>query len=187
MFATERFVEDCRQAVTKDGAEKLVRELVTRAVEDIPALMRAIGEPDRAGVHTLYRSPELTVLNLVWGPRMTLLPHNHNRMWAVIGLYSGREDNIFWRRLKDDPDGRIEAAGAKSLGRGEVAPLGPDIIHSVTNPTDRCTGALHVYGGDFFGPGRSEWDPLTLSEQPYDTERNLRRFEESNALLEMVN
>jgi len=27
---------------------------------------------------------------------MTIMPHNH-RMWAVIGIYTGREDNIFWR------------------------------------------------------------------------------------------
>ena len=59
----------------------------------------------------------------------------------------GREDNIFWRRIKGDPKGLVEAAGAKSLGEGDVAPLGIDIVHSVTNPLDRCTGALHVYGG----------------------------------------
>jgi len=27
---------------------------------------------------------------------MTIMPDNH-RMWAVIGIYTGREDNIFWR------------------------------------------------------------------------------------------
>ena len=26
------------------------------------------------------------------------MPHNHE-MWAVIGVYTGREDNIFWRRI----------------------------------------------------------------------------------------
>ena len=41
--------------------------------------------------------------------------HNHN-MWAVIGIYTGREDNIFWRKLKDGK--HIEAAGAKSLMAG---------------------------------------------------------------------
>ena len=46
---------------------------------------------------------------------MTIMPHNH-RMWAVIGVYTGREDNIFWRRLPGAGRGMIEAAGAKSLG-----------------------------------------------------------------------
>jgi predicted metal-dependent enzyme (double-stranded beta helix superfamily) len=36
---------------------------------------------------------------------------------------------------------------------------GDNIIHSVTNPIPRLTGAIHVYGGDFFGAERSEWDP----------------------------
>jgi predicted metal-dependent enzyme (double-stranded beta helix superfamily) len=97
----------------------------------------------------------------------------------VIGLYTGREDNIFWRRMRDQP-GKLEAAGAKALGRGDVVPLGPDIIHSVTNPLPRLTAALHVYGGDFFAAERSEWDPEALTEQRFDPDRAVRRFEEAN-------
>ena len=77
--------------------------------------------------------------------------------------------------------GRVEAAGAQALGVGDCVPLGPDIIHSVTNPIPRLTAALHVYGGDFFADGRSEWDAETLREKPYDVEKNMRLFEESNA------
>ena len=51
----------------------------------------------------------------------------------------------------------------------------------VTNPLPRLTGALHVYGGDFFGAERSEWDPETLIEGRYDVEKNMRLIEESNA------
>jgi hypothetical protein len=40
-----------------------------------------------------------------------------------------------------------------------------------------------VYAGDFFDPAhRSEWDPETLSEGPFDPERAVRRFEEANAI-----
>jgi hypothetical protein len=75
----------------------------------------------------------------------------------------------------------VEAAGAKALGERDVEPLGRDIIHSVTNPIPRLTGAIHVYGGDFFCPAhRSEWDPETLREQPWDVGRAVRRFEEAN-------
>jgi hypothetical protein len=52
----------------------------------------------------------------------------------------------------------------------------------VTNPIARLTGALHVYGGDFFGAGRSEWDPETLLEGRYDAERAVKYFEEANSL-----
>jgi predicted metal-dependent enzyme (double-stranded beta helix superfamily) len=85
----------------------------------------------------------------------------------------------FWRRVP----GRLEAAGAKALGQGDVEPLGRDIIHSVTNPIPRVTAAIHVYGGDFFAADRSEWDPATLCEQRWDPERAVRRFEEANRVM----
>jgi len=100
-------------------------------------------------------------------------------MWAVVGLYTGREDNIFWRRIKGDPHGRVEASMARSFAAGEAKPLGVNVIHSVTNPLSRLTGALHVYGGDFFAARRSEWDPETLREDRFDPDRAVRRFEEA--------
>ena len=75
----------------------------------------------------------------------------------------------------------VEAAGAKALSTGDAEPLGHNIIHSVTNPIGRLTGAIHVYGGDFFRAERSEWDPETLLEERYNVEKNLRLFEEANA------
>jgi predicted metal-dependent enzyme (double-stranded beta helix superfamily) len=84
-----------------------------------------------------------------------------------------------WRRLPEARS-RVEAAGAKALGVKDAAPLGPDIIHSVTNPIPRLTGAIHVYGGDFFAAARSEWDPESLCEGRYDPQKAIRLFEESN-------
>jgi predicted metal-dependent enzyme (double-stranded beta helix superfamily) len=173
----ERFIEDCRAARAADATHKAVREVVARAVSEPARLLAALGEPRRAEIQKLHHSPELTVLNVIWAPRMTIFPHNH-RMWAVIGIYTGREDNIFWRRL---PDGRIEAAGAQALCERDAVPLGREIIHTVTNPIPRFTGAIHVYGGDFFTVERSEWDPETLTEMRYDSASTLRYFEEENA------
>ena len=179
MFDVEAFIETCRRAGATDGSLGVL-DVVAATVSAPAPLIQALGEPRRAGVEVLHRSPQLTVLNLVWGPRMCQLPHNH-AMWAVIGIYGGREDNIFWRRLPD-ASGRIEAAGAKALGDREATPLGRDIIHSVVNPIARLTGAIHVYGGDFFGIPRSEWDPEHLTERPYDVAKTLALFEESNRL-----
>jgi predicted metal-dependent enzyme (double-stranded beta helix superfamily) len=175
----DRLIQDCAAAVNDSAPTKAVREILARAVADPTGLVQALGEPERAGIQRLHVSDELTVLNVIWAPRMTLMPHNHN-MWATIGVYGGREDNIFWRRLPGNARGRVEAAGAKSLGPGDVRPLGEEIIHSVTNPTAKLTGALHVYGGDFFTEARSEWDPESLEERPYDIEKNVRYFEQAN-------
>lgn len=180
MFDTDRFIADCREAGRASGPSGVL-EVVSAAVSIPAEILHALGEPRRAGVDVLYRSEELTIFNFIWGPQMCQLPHDH-RMWAVIGIYSGREDNIFWRRPAGDPAGRIEAAGAKALSDREAVPLGADIIHSVINPIGRLTGAIHVYGGDFFATTHSQWDPERLLEEPYDVKRLLALFEESNRL-----
>lgn len=169
MFDLHTFIADCRTAADEDATHHTVLEVVEAAFHDPEAILAAMGRPEKPTIAPLYRAPNLTVLNIVWGPRQTLMPHNHE-MWAIIGIYTGREDNIFWRRKKDAP-AEVEAAGARTLRAGDVTPLGKDIIHSVTNPLGRCTGAIHVYGGDFFAEPRSEWDEGTLSERPYDVSR----------------
>src|SRR5215510_3820987 len=183
MFDLNQFIADCRAGLAADRSHTNVREVVARAVSDPAAVLKGLGEPTRAGLHKLYQSDELTILNVIWAPMMTLVPHNH-QMWAVIGIYTGREDNIFWRRVPGGRDGKLEAAGAKALSGGDAEPLRRNIIHSVTNPIDRLTGAIHVYGGDFFDPAhRSEWDAETLLEQSWDPQRAVARFEDANASL----
>jgi len=179
-FDLQRFIADCRDALRESTPEPAMREVVARAVAHPSAVLDSLGDPKRGEIQRLHHTPELTILNVIWAPRMTLMPHNH-QMWSVIGVYSGREDNIFWRRVGGRDERKIEAAGARALSSGEVVSLGRDIIHSVTNPIPRLTGALQIYGGDFFAQPRSEWDPETLLEQPFDVEKAQRLFEEANA------
>src|SRR5438552_6949782 len=166
VFDLDRFKADCSAAASGRAGQQAIREIVARAVEDPRSVRKALGEPTRAEVQTLHRSSDLTVLNVIWGPRMTVMPHNHE-MWSVIAIYTGREDNILWRRLPGEDGGRIEAAGAKSLSERDALPPGHDIIHSVTNPIGRLTVAIHVYGGHFFRVPRKAWDPERPAETPY--------------------
>src|SRR5215813_13840830 len=112
-FDRDHFISDCQTPQEKDTSHKLVREVVARAVSDPAGVLKGLGEPKRAEVQKLYHSNTLTVLNVIWAPKMMVMPHDH-RMWAIIGVYSGREDNIFWRRLPGE-GGKLEAAGAKAL------------------------------------------------------------------------
>ena len=123
----------------------------------------------------LRNDETLTVLNVIWAPLMVVLPHDHI-MWATIGIYGGREDNIIWQRKGDI----VQATGGESLSTSDVLSLPHDVVHSVINPIKKLTGAIHVYGGDFFAPGRSEWDPDTLKNRPYDIENTRRMFQEAN-------
>lgn len=176
MFDQERFIQDCKSAIAEGQAA--IRELVTEAVADSAGMMAELGEPEHAGIMPIYRAPDLTIINFVWAPCMSIMPHNH-QMFSVVGIYSGREDNVFWRRTET----AIEAAGAKSLGVGGVATLDRDIIHSVLNPIGKMTCAIHVYGGDFFAPRapRSQWDHETLVERPWNVDEVKARFRDAEA------
>jgi len=174
MFDRDTFIQDCIAA--QPGGQQAIREIVNRAVSDSAGIISQLGEPEHAGITSLYRSSDLTILNFAWAPCMSLMPHNH-QMYAVIGIYSGREDNIFWRKTEDS----IEAAGAQTLGVGDVATLGHSIIHSVLNPIGKMTSAIHVYGGDFFEPDepRSGWDHETLKEKPWDIDEVKSLFQQA--------
>ncbi|WP_407279713.1 hypothetical protein U5817_03360 [Aromatoleum evansii] len=176
MFDKERFIHDCTQAVAEGPAA--VREIVAEAVSDGPSIIAALGAPAHAGINALLRSPELTIINFVWAPCMSLMPHNH-WMFSVVGIYAGREDNVFWRR---SPQG-IEAFGATSLGEGDVTALERDAIHSVLNPIGKMSCAIHVYGGDFFAPPqqRSMWDHETLVEEPWEVEKVKALFDQAES------
>ena len=174
MFDRDRFIEDCLTASKADDAHMGVKPVLERALADPAAIIAGLGEPKSGLLAPLYRSADLTILNVVWKPGAVIRPHNHET-WALIGVYTGREDNIFWRRSKENPH-RVEAAGARCLLAGDLAPLGRDIIHSVVNPLERLTGAIHIYGGDFFKIERSEWDDETLTEGPYDQEKTRALF-----------
>jgi predicted metal-dependent enzyme (double-stranded beta helix superfamily) len=171
----ERFVDDCVTANSDSDPQAAVTEALARAVRNSNAVLAALGEPSEAGINIIHRSETLTIFNATWTPQMNLMPHNH-LMWASIGIYTGREDNIMWRRS----DSHIKAFGAEALFAGDAAALPVDAIHSVTNPLLRFTGGIHIYGGDFFDTTRSQWNPETLDEEPSDGDVIRGIFEREN-------
>lgn len=175
MFDQNRLIGDCHEALAETDPKAAVKTIVARAIAEPAAVIKALGEPVHGGVDVILRSPELTILNALWPVSQIVMPHEH-ALWAVVGIYAGCEDNILWRRIPNEPDGRVEPIGALSLGEKDVAAFGPDAIHSVVNPVARVTAAIHVYGGDFFSISRSEWDPDSLQEKPYDMAKLLRMF-----------
>jgi predicted metal-dependent enzyme (double-stranded beta helix superfamily) len=177
VFDIDQFISDCRAAAADPEPRHAIRELLERAVRRPEAVQRAL-PPARAEIAPLHVSDELTVLKVVWAPGMRFRPHDH-RMWAAIALYAGRERNTFYRRTEG---GSIAVSGERTLRTGEVAVLGAEAIHAVTNPESCFTGAIHVYGGDITRrPGRREWEEPSLREVDYDFERAMRVFEQANA------
>jgi predicted metal-dependent enzyme (double-stranded beta helix superfamily) len=175
MFDTDDFVAECRAAVAQDDPLGSIKEVLERAMSDPAAVAKAL-PPDRAEILPLHVSPDVTVLKVVWAPGMSFRPHNH-LMWAAIGLYAGQEDNTFYRRGA----GTIHESGGRQIRCREVALLGPDTIHAVTNPLQSFAGAIHVYGGDLpHKVGRTEWTEASFEEVAYDFDRAVRYFAAAN-------
>jgi predicted metal-dependent enzyme (double-stranded beta helix superfamily) len=175
-LTVEDIVARCQGALDEHTPPLAVRDVLDELVAAPTALDEALGPVELGGITTLHNDVDLTILRVAWTPGMALNPHDH-RMWAVIGMYGGQEDNAFYRRVS----GGLEPAGGKELPAGDVLVLGNDVIHSVANSRRDFAVAVHVYGGDFFSPGRSEWDFETYEERPRDLARTLRLFEEANA------
>ena len=166
MFDLDRFIEDCLRLVRGEHAPKRVLERMREALADPEAIKRSVPPLDaKVGVldAPLYRSSELTVLNVALRPRMLSIPHDH-RIWAVIGIYAGEEANTFFRRGEKG----LEESNHRTVRAGEAILLGEDVVHAIENPGAQPTLGLHVYGGDLLGAPRSMWDPHTGEERPYD-------------------
>ena len=166
MSVTEEFIAQCSAAVREDRGPSAAKDVVERAVRD----RRLIDElPLEAGVNVLHGADDLTILHVVMAERPAgagnPIPHNH-RMWALIGVLHGREENEFFRR-----SGRtIEPSGSgRVIVEGEVLMMGAETIHSVKNPSsERLSSALHVYGGSLLAAEKSMWCEPERTEEPFD-------------------
>ena len=58
--------------------------------------------------------------------------------------------------------------------------MAKDAIHAVTNLRSVYTGAIHMYGGDFFEEPRSQWESADAEEVPYNVEQIQRVFALTN-------
>jgi predicted metal-dependent enzyme (double-stranded beta helix superfamily) len=170
----DALVDDCRAALAADQPQLAARDVLDRVLADPSAVAATLGR-DAGGLESLHTADDITVLNVVWTPGMRLYPHDH-RMWAVIGIYGGVEDNEFFRRA---PEG-LTPSGGKQAHERDVLVLGDDVIHAVSNTQSSFTGAIHVYGGNFFTRPRSEWDPETGEERAFDIDSARKVFADAN-------
>jgi predicted metal-dependent enzyme (double-stranded beta helix superfamily) len=163
VFDIDAFVASCRAALAESQPMLAAKEALEKAVAQPEAVAAALdAEP---GVAVLHRSADLTVVTVVIpaGSPQTL-PHDH-RMWALVGIYAGQEDNQFYRRA----DKGLAESGGRSLHVSDTLAMGDDTIHAIRNPLEHGTlAAIHVYGGDLIGIDRSMWTRPGFEEQPYE-------------------
>lgn len=136
-----------------------VQEIVRSAVASRPFFS---GPPYRTAV--LHEEEGLFVLQMVLAPGESVIPHEHGT-WSVVGIYSGREENVLYKRVRGR--NQVELAGAINLGERQVAILGPEAIHSVRNPGREPTVTLYVYGADLLSMELSQWAPPAFVENRF--------------------
>jgi hypothetical protein len=124
----------------------------------------------------LHGAPDLTVLHVVWAPRMRLYPHDH-RMWAAISI-AGQEDNTFYRRSGPTPTTLVESGG-KELRPVSRPPRHRHRAHPVTNPEGPSDGGHPCLRRRL----RHQPRPMgtrEVEERPYDIDEALQQFTEAN-------
>jgi predicted metal-dependent enzyme (double-stranded beta helix superfamily) len=162
----EDLIEKCQAASEEHGAQSKIEALMLQAMADPAGLTEALSsycKLARLEDLVFHRTETLTLLAGKLPPGFVAGPHNHN-LWSVVGVYSGQEDNIFYKW-----DGsRLEEVGRASVVAPGVLCNAREVIHGICNPLDVDLFALHAYGGDLLTTPRSTWDPETHREIPFD-------------------
>jgi predicted metal-dependent enzyme (double-stranded beta helix superfamily) len=178
MFNKEIFIAQCKELAKQDDGHKRIKALLEDALKNPDGVITELGKPTSAGFEVLYAANNLSIINFVWAPGMELHAHNHN-LWAVIGIYIGAEENTFYVR----DDATIVKKNRKDITIGNVIMLGREVIHSVKNTTNKFTGGIHIYGGDFSNIERSQWDENYFTESAYDMEHTRKIFADANKII----
>ncbi len=172
------FVDTCRHAVQGDDARATIHAAMTELFADpaawaagIPAFTAddiATGPRGfRLGGETLlHQAADLSVMVLGTLPGVIQPPHDHE-MVAMIGVFEGCEEQRFWARTDDG----IEPVAGRLLEAGEVMVLGERAIHAISAPEHQDARAIHVYLGNISEVDRSVFDPETLEEHPFESDR----------------
>lgn len=170
MFNIDDFIADCQRALNEPEPSQAVKELVQSAIADPEGLKAAIASKTGGGTlrdAILFRSDSLSILPATTPPGLRTPAHDH-QMWAVIGVYEGVEPNDFYL----DGEQGLQKKSSRVLSKGDVAVLGENTIHAISNPLSVNCYAIHVYGGDLVTrKGRSMWNPHTLAREPYDIDQ----------------
>lgn len=164
MFDLARLIADLGRAAAGPAPEKALRKVMADACAVPDDVARALpGDREGDGEDLLHADGAITLYDVRLAPGVLYPAHDHG-MAAVIGLYRGREINLFYRETSD---GTLEEAARRETCRGEILPLGRDAIHAVANPDATPSGGLHVYLGDLTRIERRLWPAADRPPVPF--------------------
>ncbi|SDR57099.1 Predicted metal-dependent enzyme of the double-stranded beta helix superfamily [Rhizobiales bacterium GAS113] len=163
-FSLDRFVGEIRGSVRSAAPIEQTKALLEGLMADPDAI--EAGLPTISEDETLLHVESgFTIFHIRLPPGVRYPPHEHGII-ALLGLYRGRETNLFFRRT-----GRgLEQIGQKEYVSPTVAMLPADAIHAVCNQGEAAGAALHIYLGNLLEQERSMWHPDLVGERRYDQE-----------------
>lgn len=169
--ALREFVDECIAALADADPAAAVRDVLLKVLAEPRTLTNCLSTDPR-GPSILYRSATLSVHRSLLPPGYRTLPHEH-RMWSVIGVYAGAEDDILFAKDRD----LIVAVSRTLIGDGDVSVGDADAVHAVRNPSStKWSAALHVYGGDLTGADRTEYAGRPYRGRRFDPHEGTRRY-----------
>lgn len=171
-FDRHQFVDECLDAGRGSAPAEAVRELVERAVRAPTSLEDAFGHTMGFDGGILHHSAEMTIQYLVFPPGYRTGIHEH-LLWAVIGPWSGFEDNDLYRV---DEDGQLNQITSIRADTGHALVFEADAIHDAAAPLETWSAALHVYGGALFDQPAREWTGTSPTAQPIDMDTNFTHY-----------
>ncbi len=163
-FSHDSFVKAVRAAASVPDAVQAVRALLKQVLADPDAVAAAVPHQEEDEI-LLFEDKTVSIWNCRFQPDVVMPPHEH-KMTAHIGVFSGAEKNILFRR----EEGNLRHAATRAVHPGEVFSIGPDGVHAVTADGDRPSQALHVYLGPLTQVKRGLFDWETGAEVDFTME-----------------
>jgi predicted metal-dependent enzyme (double-stranded beta helix superfamily) len=149
----EAMIADIERASLVIGEPAFVARQVREALT--PWLAHGLPEPlirhaeSCYARHLIYGDPQgrFGIVSIVLMPGQSTPIHNHNT-WGVIGVVSGREREVRYRRSETDELIELETRFNHPGDTAVVIP--PRDVHRIEGacPQGRPTVSIHVYGGD---------------------------------------
>ena len=172
MESLDGFIESCRTALKSSHSRQTLEKILAEVLRD-PSLVNRLFEHiriptdfDRATIKdvTLYADNTLTITKPLLPPRCNYSPHNH-AAWAIVGVYDGEEENIFFQ---EQEDGNLIETHRRHLKAGEVLFMDESTIHSVSNPLNRMSYGIHIYGANLISnwAERNVWSLENKTKKP---------------------
>lgn len=154
-FNYNRFVEKMRIAARSKTPTKFVRqELATTLASDE---LQTLGLPEQTEdeIH-LFEDDTVSIWSCRFDPEFAMPPHEH-KMEVHIGVVSGIEKNIMFRRENNS----LEYVKSVNVNAGDILSIGADALHAVTAHGPEHSHALHVYLGPLTKVKRDLFDWTT--------------------------